>query len=76
MSRHFQVICEHLDWKWAGEILIPAAGAANAPKLFDRKYELIKTAGTELFIWEISQETAEKISAPLCPQRSIAGWPH
>jgi multimeric flavodoxin WrbA len=67
LRRHFQVICEHMGWKWAGEILISAAGAANAPKLFDRKYELIKTAGTELFNGEISHETTEKISAPVMP---------
>jgi hypothetical protein len=56
-----------MDWKWSGEILISAAGAANAPKLFDRKYELIRTAGTELFNGEISQETTENISAPVMP---------
>lgn len=31
-----------MEWTWAGEILISTTGAAHAPKLFDRKYKLIK----------------------------------
>jgi NAD(P)H-dependent FMN reductase len=67
LRRHFQIICEHLDWQWAGEILISAAGAANAPKLFDRKYQLIKNAGAELLNGEISHETTNEISAQVMP---------
>jgi putative NADPH-quinone reductase len=62
---HFRLICEHMDWRWSGEILISAAGAANAPKLFDRKYELIRKAGAELIQGEISKKTTEAIAAPV-----------
>ena len=54
-----------MDWKWSGELLISAAGAAHAPKLFDEKYKLIRTAGAELIDGEINPETAEAISAPV-----------
>lgn len=67
LRRHFRIICEHMDWKWSGEILISAAGAANVPRLFDRKYELIRTAGAELIGGEISRETTEAIAAPVIP---------
>ncbi|HEY5975964.1 MAG TPA: flavodoxin family protein [Geobacteraceae bacterium] len=67
LRRHFRIITEHMDWKWSGEILISASGAANAPRLFDRKYGLIKTAGTELVNGEISRETTEAIAAPVMP---------
>ena len=65
LRKHFRIISEHMDWKWAGEILISAAGAANAPKLFDRKYGLIRAAGAELIDGEISPETTEAIAAPV-----------
>jgi multimeric flavodoxin WrbA len=65
LSRHFHLISEHMGWKWSGEILISAAGAANAPKLFDRKLELVRTAGTELINGGISRETTEAIAAPV-----------
>ncbi len=69
LRRHFRVVCEHADWKWSGEILISAAAAANAPRLFNRKYELIRTAGAELIDGEISQETTKAISAPVMPAK-------
>lgn len=65
LRKHFRIICEHMDWKWSGELLISAAGAAHAPKLFDEKYKLIRTAGAELIDGEISQKTTETISAPV-----------
>jgi len=65
LSRHFHIICEHMDWKWSGEILISAAGAANVPKLFDRKYELIREAGSQLRTGEILPETTQAIAAPV-----------
>jgi hypothetical protein len=61
LRRHFQVICEHMDWTWAGEILISAASAANAPSLFDKKHEPIKSAGAELVKGTISEETTAAI---------------
>ena len=64
---HFRVICEHMGWTWAGEILIPAAGAHHAPKLFDGKYELIRQAGAELAAGAIRPETTEAIAAPVMP---------
>lgn len=65
LRRHFRVISEHMDWKWAGEILISAAGAANAPKLFDRKYGAIRSAGAELINGEIAVATTEAIASPV-----------
>src|SRR6185369_6423584 len=62
LKKHFHLICEHMGWKWAGEILISAAGAANAPKLFDRKLGLVRAAGTELINGEISRETTDAIA--------------
>lgn len=67
LRRHFRVISEHMEWKWAGEILISAAGAANVPRLFDRKYERIRSAGAELIDGEISPETTEAIASPVMP---------
>lgn len=54
-----------MGWTWSGEILISAAGIAGAPKLFDRKYELIKKAGAELLDGHISKETTDEIAAPV-----------
>ena len=56
-----------MEWTWAGEILISAAGAAHAPKLFDRKYKLIKKAGSELVDGGISKETIDAIASPVMP---------
>ena len=63
LRQHFRIICAHMGWPWSGELLIPAAGAAHAPRLFDRKYELIKKAGAELATGPISKETMDAISA-------------
>lgn len=65
LQKHFRLICEHMGWSRSGEILIPAAGAANAPKLFDRKLELVRKAGAELIIGTISPETTTAIAAPV-----------
>jgi multimeric flavodoxin WrbA len=67
LRRHFRIICQHMVWQWSGEILISAAGVANAPKLFDEKHELIKRAGAELIEGGISQEVADAIAAPVMP---------
>ncbi|VVB84371.1 Iron-sulfur flavoprotein [uncultured archaeon] len=61
---YFRKICDEMGWTWSGEILISAAGIAGAPKLFDRKYELIKKAGAELREGSISKETTDEIAAP------------
>jgi putative NADPH-quinone reductase len=65
LRQHFRLICEHMDLIWAGELLISAAGVAQAPKLFDRKYELIRAAGEELIHGTISPETTEAVAAPV-----------
>jgi putative NADPH-quinone reductase len=65
LRRHFRLICEHMTLSWAGEILIPASGIARAPKLFDRKYDLIRAAGKELTQGSISPETTAAIAAPV-----------
>jgi NAD(P)H-dependent FMN reductase len=67
LRRHFRLICEHMGLNWAGEILIPASGIARAPKLFDRKYDLIRAAGKELVRGSISPETTDAIAAPVMP---------
>jgi len=63
LRQHFRKICTELEWKWAGEILMPGAGSANAPRLFDRKYELIRQAGDELTLGEIKAETTCRIAS-------------
>ncbi len=67
LRQHFRTICAGMGWTWSGELLVPAAGAAAAPRLFDGKYELIRRAGTELVAGSISQETMDGISAPVMP---------
>lgn len=65
LRKHFHLISDHMGWNWSGEILISAAGAANAPKLFDRKLELVRNAGAELVGGAISSETTRAIAAPV-----------
>ena len=64
---YFNKVCTEFGWNWAGEILISASGIANAPRLFDRKYELIKKAGAELIAGSISTGTANAISGMVMP---------
>jgi len=65
LRQHFRKICDEMGLVWSGEILIPAAGIANAPKLFDKKYELIRNAGAELIGGRISEGTTNEIAAPV-----------
>jgi multimeric flavodoxin WrbA len=65
VRQHFQKICLESNWPWAGEILISAAGMANAPQLFDEKYELIKKAGSCLIDGVIDKDLSDKIGAPV-----------
>ncbi|MEI6846675.1 MAG: flavodoxin family protein [Chlorobiaceae bacterium] len=67
LSQHFRIISEHMEWKWSGELLISAAGAAHAPKMFDHKYKLIKKAGAELIKENISAATSKAIAASVMP---------
>lgn len=67
LRKHFMKICQELDWKWAGEILVPAAGTANVPRLFDLKYDLIRNAGAELAAGSISRATTEGIAEAMMP---------
>jgi hypothetical protein len=62
LRQHFRIICEHMAWRLSGEILVLVAGVAHAPKLFDRKYELIRKAGLELINGEISPSVSEAIA--------------
>jgi len=55
-------------WKWSGEILIPAAGVAGAPRLFDRKNELIREAGSQRLTGQIQPETTQVIAALVMPE--------
>ncbi len=82
LRQYFRKISDELGWTWSGEILISASGIANAPKLFDRKYDLIKKAGAELAEGCISKETTDKIAAPVMSAEdyrtmasaSFSGW--
>jgi hypothetical protein len=65
LREHFRWICAGMDWPRAGEILVPAAGAANIPRLFDKKLELIRQAGAELVAGSISSETTMAIAEPM-----------
>jgi NAD(P)H-dependent FMN reductase len=65
LRQYFRKISDEMGWTWSGEILISASGIANAPKLFDRKYELIKKAGAELVEGSISKETTNEIAKPV-----------
>jgi putative NADPH-quinone reductase len=64
---YFRKVCSEFAWTWAGEVLISASGIANAPRLFDRKYELIKKAGAELLAGSISAATSDAISRMVMP---------
>jgi multimeric flavodoxin WrbA len=48
MSQHFKKFMKHMGLTWAGEILIPSAGAANVPHLFDDNIEAVRQAGVKL----------------------------
>jgi len=65
LRQYFHKISDEMGWVWSGEILISASGIANAPKLFDRKYELIKKAGAELVEGCINIETTNEIAKPV-----------
>jgi hypothetical protein len=52
----------HMGLTWAGEILIPSAGAANVPHLLDKNINAVKQAGAELVNGTISPETMRTIS--------------
>ncbi|HAM53822.1 MAG TPA: hypothetical protein DCP92_25165 [Nitrospiraceae bacterium] len=67
LRQHFMKISQELDWKWAGEVLVPAAGTANVPRLFDSKYDLIRNAGAELVTGSISKATTERIAEAMMP---------
>lgn len=64
LRKHFHMICQHMDWQWAGEVLIPASGAANVPGLFAEKYELIGKAGEELLDGCVTNQTTKDIAEP------------
>jgi NAD(P)H-dependent FMN reductase len=63
LREYVRIFGDEMEIKLVGEILISAAGLHNAPKLFDKKYELIKKAGSELISKsQIRKETTEKIA--------------
>jgi multimeric flavodoxin WrbA len=45
ISQHFKKIMMHMGLTWAGEVLIPAAGAANVPHLLDDNIDAVRQAG-------------------------------
>ena len=62
LSEHFKKFMMHFGLTWAGEVLIPSAGAANVPHLLDDNIEAIRKAGDELVNGTISPETMHTIS--------------
>jgi multimeric flavodoxin WrbA len=62
MSEHFKKFMMHAGLTWAGEILIPSAGAANIPHLLDDNFKAVNQAGVELVNGTISPETMRTIS--------------
>lgn len=62
MSDHFKKIMMHFGLTWAGEILIPCAGAANVPHLLDANIDAVKHAGSELVKGTVSSITMHTIS--------------
>ena len=62
MSQHFKKLMTHMDLVWAGEILVPSAGAASVPHLFDDNIEAVRQAGAELANGVISTEIMRTIS--------------
>jgi len=69
LREHFRKICTELEWRWAGEILVPGAGSANAPRLFDGKFAFIRQAGGELAEGTIRAETTQRIASSVMPHR-------
>jgi hypothetical protein len=67
LRQHFGKISTELEWNSAGEILVPGAGSANVPRLFDLKYDLIRKAGAELAAGSISKATTERIAGAVMP---------
>ncbi len=62
MSEHFKKFMMHFGLTWAGEVLMPSAGAANVPHLLDGNFEAVRKAGAELVNGTISAETMRTIS--------------
>jgi FMN-dependent NADH-azoreductase len=62
MSEHFKKFMMHFGLTWAGEVLIPSAGAANVPHLLDGNIEAVRKAGAELVNGIISSKTMHAIS--------------
>jgi multimeric flavodoxin WrbA len=62
MGEHFKKFMMHFGLTWAGEVLIPSAGAANVPHLLDDNIEAVRKAGEELVKGTISPETMHTIS--------------
>ena len=62
LSQHFKKWMSLSGLTWAGEVLIPAAGAANVPRLFDDNLKTVYTAGAELINGVLSADTMKRIS--------------
>jgi len=66
LREYMKILSDEMEIEICGEILISAAGLHNVPKLFDKKYELIRKAGKELLATKhIGAETTEKIARPV-----------
>ena len=62
ISEHFKKIMMHFGLTWAGDVLIPAAGAVNVPHLIDDNIDAVRQAGAELVNGVISTQTMRAIS--------------
>jgi hypothetical protein len=63
LQQHFRAICRNFWAENAGEILVSAAGMAEAPRFFEEKCALVKEAGKQFASQgKIEQELLSKIS--------------
>ena len=62
LRQSVRMIAQQLGWAWAGEILLPGSGVADASGLCDGTRELIRRAGAELRTGAISHRTTDAIA--------------
>ena len=78
LREHFRIICRHMGWEKAGEVLLPAAGAFNGTPLSGTKDKQIRAAGEEfLTTGRVSRETLAAVAeAPFSHEeyRKMATW--
>ena len=78
LRQHFRIICRHMEWENAGEVLLPAAGAFNGTPLSGIKDKQIRAAGEEFSATgRVSQESLAALAeAPFSHEeyRKMSTW--